>query len=177
MYSANCLEIRCIYPILSIYNPNLVICTPPFLKYATKVKRSTGAGFLVRAGTRYPLKMVIENMCKHSLYEQNGRSKVFNLDFVWVTLEYGLFFLNCYEWCKFPFTHWSLDIILSKEPDFNFFLHYNFILSNAKSVNIRDKIKLRFSEVKKKNVIFAFIADRFYTRLKMMTINKYKCDF
>ena len=36
-------------------------------------------------------------MCKHSLYEQNGRSKLFNLDFVWVTLEYGLFFLNCYE--------------------------------------------------------------------------------
>jgi hypothetical protein len=65
MYNANCLEIRCIYPILSIawihnYNPNLVICTPPFLKYATKVKLSTGAGLLVRDGTSYPLKMVIE---------------------------------------------------------------------------------------------------------------------
>jgi hypothetical protein len=65
MYNANCLEIRCIYPILSIawihnYNPNLVICTPPFLKYATKVKLSTGAGLLVRDGTRHPLKMVIE---------------------------------------------------------------------------------------------------------------------
>jgi hypothetical protein len=31
---------------------------------------------------------------------------------VWVTLEYGLFFLNCYEWCKFPFTQWSVDIIV-----------------------------------------------------------------
>jgi hypothetical protein len=33
---------------------------PPFLKYATKVKLSTGAGLLVRDGTRHPLKMVIE---------------------------------------------------------------------------------------------------------------------
>jgi hypothetical protein len=49
-------------------------------------------------------------MCKYWLYEQNGRSKLFNLDSVWVTLEYGLFFLNCYEWCKFPFTQWSVDI-------------------------------------------------------------------
>jgi hypothetical protein len=34
---------------------------PPFLKYATKVKLSMGAGLLVlvRDGTRYPLKMVI----------------------------------------------------------------------------------------------------------------------
>jgi hypothetical protein len=40
-------------------------------------------------------------------------------------------------------------------------LQFNFILSDAKSVNIRDKKKLRFSEVKKKNVIFTFIADRF----------------
>jgi hypothetical protein len=46
-------------------------------------------------------------LCKYSLYEQNGRSKLFNLDFVWVTLEYGLCFLNCYEWCKFPFTQCS----------------------------------------------------------------------
>jgi hypothetical protein len=36
-------------------------------------------------------------------------------------LEYGLFFLNCYEWCKFPFTQWRVDIILSKEPVFLFF--------------------------------------------------------
>jgi hypothetical protein len=62
-------------------------------------------------------------MCKYWLYEQNGRSKLFNLDFVWVTLEYGLFFLSCYEWCKFPFTQWSVDIILSKELVFNFFIH------------------------------------------------------
>lgn len=41
--------------------------------------------------------------------------------FVWVMLEYGLFFLNCYEWCKFPLTQWSIDIILSKEPVFKFF--------------------------------------------------------
>ena len=60
---------------------------------------------------------------------------------------------------------------------FIFFIHGNFILSDATSVNIRDKKNLRFSEVKKKNVIFTFIADRFYTRLKIMTINKYKCDF
>ena len=65
MYNANCLEIRCIYPILSIawihnYNPNLVICTPLFLKYVTNVKLSTGAGLLVRDATRYPLKIVIE---------------------------------------------------------------------------------------------------------------------
>ena len=34
---------------------------PPFLKYANKVKLSTGAGLLVlvRDGTKYPLKMVI----------------------------------------------------------------------------------------------------------------------
>jgi hypothetical protein len=34
---------------------------PPFLKYATKVNLSTGAGLLalVRDSTRYPLKMVI----------------------------------------------------------------------------------------------------------------------
>jgi hypothetical protein len=84
-------------------------------------------------------------MCKYWLYdyEQNGRSKLFNLDFGWVTLEYGLFFLNCYEWCKFPFTKWSVDIILSKEPVlFFFFIHGNFILSDAKSVSIRDKKKL-----------------------------------
>jgi hypothetical protein len=62
-------------------------------------------------------------MCKHPLYEQNGRSKLFNLDFVWVTLEYGLFFLNCYEWCIFPFTQWSVDIILSKEPVFFIFYY------------------------------------------------------
>jgi hypothetical protein len=48
---------------------------------------------------------------------RNGRSKLFNLDFAWVTLEYGLFFLNYYEWCKFLFTQWSVDIILSKEPE------------------------------------------------------------
>ena len=58
-----------------------------------------------------------------------------------------------------------------------FSLHGNFILSDAKSVNIRDKKKLRFPEVKKKTVIFTFIVDRFYTRLKIITINKYKCDF
>jgi hypothetical protein len=65
---------------------------PPFLKYATKVNLSTGAGLLVlvRDSTRYPLKN-------------------------W------LFFLNCYEWCKFPFTRWSVDIILSKEPVFLIF--------------------------------------------------------
>ena len=40
---------------------------------------------------------------------------------VWVMLEYGLFFLNCYEWCKFPFTQWRVDINLSKEPVFLFF--------------------------------------------------------
>ena len=67
----------------------------------------------------YPYSIVY--MCKYWLYEQNGRSKLFNLDSVWVTLEYGLFFLNCYEWCKFPFTQWSVDIILSKEPVFYFF--------------------------------------------------------
>jgi hypothetical protein len=32
---------------------------PSFLKYATKVKLSTGAGLLVRDGTRYPLSMCI----------------------------------------------------------------------------------------------------------------------
>ena len=128
--------------------------------------------------TSHASRYSIVYMCKYWLYEQNGRSKLFNLDSVWVTLEYGLFFLNCYEWCKFPFTQWSVDIILSKEPVFFiFFIHGNFILSDAKSVNIRDKKKLRFSEVKKKTVIFTFIADRFYTRLKIMTINKYKCDF
>ena len=70
MYNANCLEFRCIYPILSIAwihncNPNLVICTtPPFFyeicHQSQTVKLSTGAGLLVRDGTRYPLKMVIE---------------------------------------------------------------------------------------------------------------------
>jgi hypothetical protein len=30
-----------------------------------------------------------------------------------VTLEYGLFFLSCNEWCTFPFTQCSVDIILS----------------------------------------------------------------
>ena len=41
--------------------PELGYMHPPFLKYATKVKLSTGAGLLVlvRDGTRYPLKMVI----------------------------------------------------------------------------------------------------------------------
>jgi hypothetical protein len=34
-----------------------------------------------------------------------------------------------------------------------------------------------FRGKEKKNVIFTFFADRFYTRLKIMTINKYKCDF
>jgi hypothetical protein len=50
------LEIRCIYPILSIawihnYNPNLVICTPPpfseICHQSQTVKLSTGAGLLV----------------------------------------------------------------------------------------------------------------------------------
>jgi hypothetical protein len=81
--------------------PELGYMHPPFLKYATKVKLSTGAGLLVLV--------------------RNGTSKLFNLDSVWVTLEYGLFFLNCYEWCKFPFTQWSVDIILSKEPVIYFF--------------------------------------------------------
>ena len=41
--------------------PELGYMHPPFLKYATKVKLSTGAGLLVlvRDGTRYLLKMVI----------------------------------------------------------------------------------------------------------------------
>jgi hypothetical protein len=45
--------------------PELGYMHPPFLKYATKVKVSTGAGllFLVRDGTRYPLKMVIGIVC------------------------------------------------------------------------------------------------------------------
>ena len=46
-----------------------------------------------------------------------------NLVFVWVTLEYELFVLTSYEWCKFPFTKWSVDIILSKEPVFLYFVH------------------------------------------------------
>ena len=127
--------------------------------------------------TSHVYRYSIVYMCKYWLYEQNGRSKLFNLDFVWVTLEYGLFFLSCYEWCKFPFTQWSVDIILSKEPVFYFFIHGNFILSDAKSVNIRDKKKLRFSEVKKKKRYFYIHRNRFYTRLKIMTIKKYKCDF
>jgi hypothetical protein len=53
--------------------------------------------------TSHAYRYSIVYMCKYWLYEQNGRSKLFNLDFVWVTLEYGLFFLNCYKWCKFPF--------------------------------------------------------------------------
>jgi hypothetical protein len=65
--------------------------------------------------TSHAYRYSIVYMCKYWLYEQNGRSKFFNLDSVWVTLEYWLFFLNCYEWCKFPFTRWSVDIILSKE--------------------------------------------------------------
>jgi len=71
--------------------------------------------------TSHAYRYSIVYMCKYWLYEQNGRSKFFNLDSVWVTLEYWLFFLNCYEWCKFPFTRWSVDIILSKEPVFLFF--------------------------------------------------------
>ena len=41
--------------------PELGYMHPPFLKYATKVNLSTGAGLLVlvRDSTRYPLKMVI----------------------------------------------------------------------------------------------------------------------
>ena len=41
--------------------PELGYMHPSFLKYATKVKLSTGAGLLVlvRDGTRYSLKMVI----------------------------------------------------------------------------------------------------------------------
>ena len=71
--------------------------------------------------TSYAYRYSIVYMCKYGLYEQNGRSKLFKLDSVWVTLEYGLFFLNCYESCKFPFTQWSVYIILSKEPVFYFF--------------------------------------------------------
>ena len=73
--------------------------------------------------TSHAYRYSIAYMCKYWLYEQNGRSKLFNLDSVWVTLEYRLFFLNCYEWCKFPFTQWSVDIILSKEPVFFFIFH------------------------------------------------------
>jgi hypothetical protein len=94
-----------------------------------------------------------------------------------VTLEYGLFFLNCYEWCKFPFTQWSVDIILSKEPVIYFFHTRELYSVRCKMCKHTRQKKLRFSEVKKKAVIFTFIADRFYTRLKIMTINKYKCDF
>jgi hypothetical protein len=39
--------------------PKLGYMEPPFLKCATKVKLSTGAGLPVRGGTSYPLKMVI----------------------------------------------------------------------------------------------------------------------
>ena len=91
--------------------------------------------------TSHAYRYSIVYMCKYGLYEQNGRSKFFNLDSIWVTLEYWLFFLNCYEWCKFPFTRWSVDIILSKEPVFFIFcIHWNFILSDANSVSIRNKI-------------------------------------
>jgi hypothetical protein len=40
--------------------------------------------------TSHAYRYSIVYMCKYWLYEQNGRSKLFNLDFVWVTLEYGL---------------------------------------------------------------------------------------
>ena len=127
--------------------------------------------------TSHAYRYSIVYMCKYWLYEQNGRSKLFNFDSVWVTLEYGLFFLNCYEWCKFPFTQWSVDIILSKEPVFYFFHTRELYSVRCKKCKHTRQKKLRFSEVKKKNVIFTFIADRFYTGLKIMTINKYKCDF
>ena len=104
--------------------------------------------------TSHAYRYSIFYMCKYWLYEQNGRSKFFNLDSVWVTLEYGLFFLNCYEWCKFPFTQWSVDIILSKEPVIYFFIHGNFILSDAKSVNIGDKKKITIFRGKEKKRYF-----------------------
>ena len=111
--------------------------------------------------TSHVYRYSIVYMCKYWLYEQNGRSKLFNLDSVWVTLEYGLFFLNCYAWCKFPFTQWSVDIILSKEP-VSYFFHTRELYSvRCKKCKHTRQKKLRFSEVKKKPVIFTFIADRF----------------
>jgi hypothetical protein len=127
--------------------------------------------------TSYAYRYSIVYMCKYWLYEQNGRSKLFNLDSVWVTLEYGLFFLNCYEWCKFPFTQWSVDIILSKEPVIYFFHTRELYSVRCKKCKHTRQKKITIFRGKEKNRNFTFIADRFYTRLKIMTINKYKCDF
>jgi hypothetical protein len=55
LYQENYLVYVCL-----LYQENyLGYVHPSFLKYATKVKLSTGAGLLVRDGTRYPLKMII----------------------------------------------------------------------------------------------------------------------
>ena len=118
MYNANCLEIRCIYPILSIawihnYNPNLVICTPPFSEICHQsqtVKLSTGAGLLVRDGTRYPLKMVIEKdgiwrLSQHQKWLCSNRKKKLNR----ITKQSYHVFGN-----KLPFQSWLRNLWLTQ---------------------------------------------------------------
>jgi hypothetical protein len=104
--------------------------------------------------TSHAYRYSIVYMCKHTLYEQNGRSKLFNLDFVWVTLEYGLFFFNCYEWCKFPFTQWSVDIILSKEPVFLFFTTLELYSVRCKKCKHTRQEKITIFRGKEKNRYF-----------------------
>jgi hypothetical protein len=79
---------------------------------------------------------------------------LFNLDFVWVTLEYGLIFLNCYEWCKFPFTQWSVDIILSKEPVFYFFHTRELYSVRCKKCKHTRQKKIMIFRGKEKNPLF-----------------------
>lgn len=74
--------------------------------------------------------------------------------FVWVMLEYGLFFLNCYEWCKFPLTQWSIDIILSKEPVFNFFPTLELYSVRCKKCKHTRQKKYFFPRLRKKTRYF-----------------------
>ena len=104
--------------------------------------------------TSHAYRYSIVYMCKYWLYEQNGRSKFFNLDSIWVTLEYWLFFLNCYEWCKFPFTRWSVDIILSKEPVFYFFHTRELYSVRCKKCKHTRQKKITIFRGKEKNCYF-----------------------
>ena len=117
MYNANCLEIRCIYPILSIawihnYTRTWLYAPPLFLKYATKVKLSTGAGLLVRDGTRYPLKMVIEKdgiwrLSQHQKWLCSNRKKKLNR--IRITKQSYHVFGN-----KLPFQSWLRNLWLTQ---------------------------------------------------------------
>ena len=80
-------------------------------------------------------------------------SKLFNLDSVWVTLEYGLFFLNCYEWCKFPFTQWSV-LFCPRNQFLILFIHGNFIQSDAKKCKHTRQEKITIFRGKEKKRYF-----------------------